>query len=102
MALPTVLTAATPFLVGKMGMFSLVSFTLSSPPVLPAGWLSPAPNKNTYLSSSYVRHPLLIPVDNTYQADMVSFDASRSSSVYGDNITVQPATYYINIWKRIE
>lgn len=32
----------------------------------------------------------------------VTLDASRSSSVYGNSTTVQPATYYINIWKRIE
>nr|DAG85737.1 MAG TPA: baseplate protein [Caudoviricetes sp.] len=30
------------------------------------------------------------------------FDASRSNSIYGHSTTVQPATYYINIWKRIE
>ena len=32
----------------------------------------------------------------------VGFDASRSNSIYGNSATVQPATYYINIWKRIE
>lgn len=30
------------------------------------------------------------------------FRASRSNSIYGASDTVQPATYYINIWKRIE
>ena len=31
----------------------------------------------------------------------VNFNASRSSSVYGRSKTVQPATYYVNIWQRI-
>lgn len=30
------------------------------------------------------------------------FDASDSNPIYGASDTVQPATYYINIWKRIE
>ncbi len=30
----------------------------------------------------------------------VSFDASRSSSVYGNSTTVQPAAYYVHIWRR--
>ena len=34
--------------------------------------------------------------------DVTFFDASRSNSIYGSSTTVQPATYYINIWKRIE
>ena len=46
--------------------------------------------------------PVSIPLDDKYRPDEVYFDASRSSSVYGNSTTVQPATYYINIWKRIE
>ena len=30
------------------------------------------------------------------------FSAANSNSIYGASDTVQPATYYINIWKRIE
>lgn len=30
------------------------------------------------------------------------FDAASYNSIYGNSNTVQPATYYINIWKRIE
>ena len=30
------------------------------------------------------------------------FDATSYNSIYGNSNTVQPATYYINIWKRIE
>lgn len=40
-------------------------------------------------------------ISNT-EAELVTFDASRSSPIYGNSLTVQPATYYINIWKRIE
>ena len=36
------------------------------------------------------------------EGELVTFDASRSNSIYGNSLTVQPATYYINIWKRIE
>ena len=31
----------------------------------------------------------------------ISFDASRSNSIYGSSSTVQPAAYYINIWERV-
>lgn len=31
----------------------------------------------------------------------LGFDASRSSSVYGNSTTVQPSAYVINIWQRI-
>ena len=29
------------------------------------------------------------------------FDASRSNSIYGRSATVQPAAYYVHIWKRV-
>ena len=38
----------------------------------------------------------------TRGAVAVDMDASTSSQIYGNSDTVQPATYYINIWKRIE
>lgn len=31
---------------------------------------------------------------------MVNFDASRSSSIYGNSNTVQPPAFVVNIWKR--
>ena len=31
----------------------------------------------------------------------ISFDASRSNSIYGSSNTVQPAAYYVHIWKRV-
>ena len=34
--------------------------------------------------------------------DLIAFNASKSSSVYGNSTTAQPAAYYINIWKRTE
>ena len=34
-------------------------------------------------------------------ADLVTFDASRCSSVYGNSTTVQPNTIVINVWKRV-
>lgn len=35
-------------------------------------------------------------------ASRVNFDASRSSSIYGNSTTVQPPAYVVNIWRRIE
>ena len=32
----------------------------------------------------------------------LSFDASRSSSIYGNSDTVQPPAYLVNIWERIQ
>ena len=31
----------------------------------------------------------------------ISFDASRSNSIYGSSSTVQPAAYYVHIWRRV-
>lgn len=31
----------------------------------------------------------------------ISFDASRSNSIYGRSSTVQPAAYYVHIWRRV-
>ena len=31
----------------------------------------------------------------------ISFDASRSNSIYGRSYTVQPAAYYVHIWRRV-
>lgn len=45
--------------------------------------------------------PVSIPVNDTYIADKVSFDASRSSSVYGNSDTVQPPAYCTYIWRRV-
>ena len=44
--------------------------------------------------------PLSIPVNDTYAADKVSFDASRSSSVYGNSDTVRPPAYFTYTWLR--
>lgn len=31
----------------------------------------------------------------------LGFDASKSNSIYGKSTTVQPAAYYVYIWRRI-
>ena len=31
----------------------------------------------------------------------ISFDASRSNSIYGSSDTVQPAAYFVHIWRRV-
>ena len=45
--------------------------------------------------------PISIPVNDIYKSDTVSFDASRSSSVYGNSDTVQPPAYCTYIWRRV-
>lgn len=43
----------------------------------------------------------LAKVGATYwQSKGVNFDASRSSSIYGNSSTVQPPAYVVNIWRR--
>ena len=39
-------------------------------------------------------------VTNSVPKDLY-FDASRSNSIYGRSSTVQPAAYYVHIWKRV-
>lgn len=39
-------------------------------------------------------------VTNSVPQDLY-FDASRSNSIYGRSSTVQPAAYYVHIWKRV-
>lgn len=39
-------------------------------------------------------------VTNSLPQDLY-FDASRSNSIYGRSNTVQPAAYYVHIWKRV-
>ena len=39
-------------------------------------------------------------VTNSLPQDLY-FDASRSNSIYGRSRTVQPAAYYVHIWKRV-
>lgn len=38
---------------------------------------------------------------STTVADNINFNASRSSSIYGNSSTVQPPAYLVNIWERI-
>ena len=39
-------------------------------------------------------------VTNSVPKDLY-FDASRSNSIYGRSSTVQPAAYYVHIWRRV-
>lgn len=45
--------------------------------------------------------PISIPFNDTYKADMASFDASRSNPIYGASDTVQPSGYYFYFWRRV-
>lgn len=46
--------------------------------------------------------PISIPLNDTYKADEISFDASRSSSVYSNSDTVQPPAYFTYTWLRTD
>ena len=37
---------------------------------------------------------------NTHYHTRINFDASRSSSIYGNSTTVQPPAYVVYMWKR--
>lgn len=39
---------------------------------------------------------------STFQGKGLGFDASRANSIYGRSYTVQPAAYYVHIWKRVD
>lgn len=38
--------------------------------------------------------------DHTKDKGVISIDASKSSSIYGNSDTVQPPAYLVNVWKR--
>ena len=41
-------------------------------------------------------------VSNSYNnATHINFNANKSNFIYGKSSTVQPATYYVNIWQRV-
>lgn len=56
-------------------------------------------SKNTGSGAS---SPVSVPVDDSYKADTVSFDASRSNPIYGASNTVQPPAYFTYIWLRTD
>ena len=71
-------------------------------------WLRPNNNTITengpfYLTDLEKRNP---PVgnfngDSKTPSATVGFDASKSNAVYGRSSTVQPAAYYVHIWRRV-
>ena len=71
-------------------------------------WLRPNNNTITengpfYLTDLEKRNP---PVgnfngDSKIPSATVGFDASKSNAVYGRSSTVQPAAYYVHIWRRV-
>lgn len=71
-------------------------------------WLRPSNNTITengpfYLTDLEKRNP---PVgnfngDSKTPSATVGFDASKSNAVYGRSSTVQPAAYYVHIWRRV-
>ncbi len=55
---------------------------------------------NTGAFSSGIAESNVSIVSTPGTVNMHSFDASRSSSIYGNSNTVQPPAYVVNIWRR--
>lgn len=57
---------------------------------------------DSILSGAFVRGATLSwqPSTQNYKGNALSFDASKSNAIYGASNTVQPASYYFNIWIR--
>lgn len=68
------------------------------------GWLSPIYGSGAlYADSNGDTAATIVRGENKSNVKVtISINASLSNPVYGASDTVQPATYYINIWKRIE
>ena len=52
-------------------------------------------SENGYKSTN-----IALNTNSGYKGSWIYFDASRSSSVYGNSNTVQPPAYFIHYWKR--
>lgn len=68
------------------------------------GWLSPTYDSGAFYADFNGNTSATIePGEKKTDVKVaISINASLSNPVYGASDTVQPATYYINIWKRIE
>lgn len=56
--------------------------------------------RTLYLSNNGTGQATAVSYGKT-KYDGISFDASRSSSIYGNSNTVQPPAYLVNIWERV-
>ena len=66
------------------------------------GWLKAASVTGTFKGREGTGVEAQSGITGITGAVAVDMDASMSSRIYGNSNTVQPATYYINIWKRVE
>lgn len=70
-------------------------------------WLRPNGNKMAengpfYLIDTKSRNPSLGGYyENANNAASVGFDAAKANVIYGRSNTVQPAAYYVHIWRRV-
>ena len=70
-------------------------------------WLRPNGNKMAengpfYLIDIKSRNPSLGGYyENANNAASVGFDAAKANAIYGRSSTVQPAAYYVHIWRRV-
>lgn len=56
---------------------------------------------DTHISGCFYKTGNYQGASGTDNRSIVTFDASRSSSIYGKSDTVQPPAYIVNIWERI-
>jgi len=57
-------------------------------------------NKNGCFYLDTTKHHSYVPYGYGEQSSFLGFDASRSSSIYGNSTTVQPPAYVVNIYRR--
>lgn len=61
------------------------------------GWIRGTTSGALYGSGTYYRG---VGDSSVTAAETLNFDASRSSSIYGNSTTVQPPAYVVNVWRR--
>lgn len=59
------------------------------------------PDSGAFYFNTYIYNRVVSTQNGTGKRDL-KFAASRSSPIYGGSDTVQPAAYYVYIWRRIE
>lgn len=65
-----------------------------------SAWNNGAAGGAFYVTSNQYQNADLETGSNNWRGEY-GFDASRSSSIYGNSSTVQPPAYLVNIWERI-
>ena len=88
----TTVDAGVPNITGRLTSIKSIGNSNNVFPISGAfEWTNTRPNSSTY----YVGD------SDFLQLYLAAFDASKSNAIYGRSSTVQPAAYYVHIWKRV-